>query len=168
MWVNEQYFTSCKCCLSQICPIAGSFCRYAMCYGLGALPCYCALPFNGWQLSIWKLTTSKVRGGAWQQGGHTLWSTIASATADDSAEEPPTQAAPTAKPSAAECTSSPTNARLAPSILPCKSQKSLSRDNELVVSRLGPILYMSRCVPKQRLLASASTPTCSLSRKTII
>ncbi len=68
------------------------------------------------------------------------------------------QAAPTANPSAAECTSSPTNARLAPSILPCQSQKSLSRDNELVVSRLSPILYMSRCLPTQRLLAIAFTP----------
>ena len=128
-----------------------------MCYGLGALPSFCPLLFNGWRLSIWKQTTRKVREGAWQQGGHTLWSTIASATADDSAEEPPTQAAPTAKPSAAECTSSPTNARLAPSILPCKSQKRLSRDNEVVVSRLIPILYMFTCLPKQRLPAIAFT-----------
>jgi hypothetical protein len=62
------------------------------------------------------------------QGGRALCSTMASAMAPDSAVEPPTHAAPTANPSAAECTSRPTNARLAPSDLPCGERATLDRD----------------------------------------
>ena len=49
----------------------------------------------------------------------TLCSTMATATRNDRDAEVDTLEAPTAKPSAAECTRSPISARVAPSCFPC-------------------------------------------------
>lgn len=82
------------------------------------MPTLCSKWSAQGQHSPFALAATRHQAGAQSPWIRTLCSTMASATAEDSAAEPPMQAAPTAKPSAAECTSRPTNARLAPSPLP--------------------------------------------------
>ena len=57
---------------------------------------------------------------------HTLCSTMATATRNDRDAEEDTLEAPTAKPSAAECTSSPTSALVAASCFPCTAHDGLT------------------------------------------